>query len=396
DGAITVSATFELPSELSTSEPSPPAAHTPAAPQRRTLWYRVPEQYGDALTPNCDPFAIATLLLAMRHSADLVVHGPVSPSLITNLEEFQAAWSCWRPNHYHRIAIHADSEQESPTAASGDRVISAFSGGVDSCYTALRHRRGLCGRLQRNLQAGMMVHGFDIPLKQTDAFAKAIVGSRVMLSSLGMDLIPVATNFRQVIKLDWEDAFGTAIASCLTLFSNHYRAGLIPGSYSYHALGFPYGSNPISDRLMSSQGFEIVHDGVDATRADKIRCLSSWDEALHHLRVCWEGEDKYRNCGRCEKCIRNILNFRIVGIDAPPCFSHAVTNAEIRAMRVKNAQLDALTALWQSAKTANISDPWVGALEHAIRRNRQRAQLESYIPPALKQQLKQLPFLSKR
>ncbi|MBD2464470.1 hypothetical protein H6G89_26035 [Oscillatoria sp. FACHB-1407] len=379
DGYITLSATFEAPQQ-----------------SRKSLWYRVPLEYSDYLTHSCDPFVIATLFVAMSQSADLVVHGEVSPSLIHNLEEFQSAWSCWRPDHYHPVAIQAETEQELVKASSEERAITAFSGGVDSCYTALRHRRGLCKRSQRNLQTGMLVHGFDIPLRQTDSFDKAVEGSRVMLSSLGMDLIPLATNFRQVVRLNWEDVFGAAIASCLTLFRNHYTTGLIPASYSYHTLAFPYGSNPVSDRLLSSQSFEIVHDGADSGRIHKIRHLANWDEGLRHLRVCWEGADKYRNCGRCEKCIRNILNFRIIGIDSPPCFDHLVTNQEVRSLRVKNAQLDALKFLLRAAQDANISDSWVHALEQAIHRNQRIEFIKSCVPDSLKQQLKQSQFFSKR
>jgi hypothetical protein len=379
DGFTTVKVTIESPNQ-----------------PRSSLWYRLPSEYSSYLNQSCDPFVIATLFIAMRQSADVMVHGTVSPSLIRNLEEFQAAWSCWRPTHYHPVAIQAETEQEQIQASSEERAITAFSGGVDSCYTALRHRRGLCNRSQQNLQTGMLVHGFDIPLKQTQDFDKAVEGAKVMLSSLGMDLIPLATNFRQVIKWDWEDVFGTAIASCLMLFQNHYTTGLIPASYSYYALGFPYGSNPISDRLLSSKSFEIVHDGANARRAEKISHVSTWNEGLHHLRVCWEGPDKYRNCGRCEKCIRNILNFRILGIDSPPCFDHIVTNQEIRSLRVKNAQLDALKSLLESAKQANISAPWVNALEHAIHRNQLIQSLQSRVPDSLKKQLKQFRFLTKR
>ena len=47
---------------------------------------------------------------------DLHVHAGVSPSLLRNLEEFQAAWACWRPGHYARIGISADAERETGEA----------------------------------------------------------------------------------------------------------------------------------------------------------------------------------------------------------------------------------------------------------------------------------------
>src|SRR6476469_6060017 len=80
--------------------------------KRRCLWYRFPSKYTSFLTFSCDPFVVATILMAMNQSSDLVVHGQVSPSLLRNLEEFQAAWSCWHPDRYHHIQITADIERE--------------------------------------------------------------------------------------------------------------------------------------------------------------------------------------------------------------------------------------------------------------------------------------------
>jgi len=132
------------------------------------LWYQVPNEDSSLLNSSLDPFVVGTIFRAMIQSTDFVVHGQVSPSLLQNLTEFQAAWTCWNPKRYKEIEIIAQVEQEQPQAQLSDRAISTFSGGVDSCFTVFRHRKGLCGRLRRNLQACLMVHGFDIPLDQKE------------------------------------------------------------------------------------------------------------------------------------------------------------------------------------------------------------------------------------
>ncbi|MBD0300919.1 MAG: hypothetical protein ICV85_01725, partial [Tolypothrix sp. T3-bin4] len=81
---------------------------------RTRLWYRVPSQYGSVISSSCDPFVVATLMLAMSLSTDVVVHGEVSPSLLRNLEEFQSAWICWCPQKYQKIEIQAEVEREQP------------------------------------------------------------------------------------------------------------------------------------------------------------------------------------------------------------------------------------------------------------------------------------------
>lgn len=368
DSYTTVSVTIEHPNQT-----------------RDRLWYRMSSEYSSLITQSCDPFVVATIFLAMQQRTDVVVHGEVSPSLLQNLAEFQAAWTCWCPKRYRQVEITADVEREQLKADS-NKAIAAFSGGVDSCFTVFRHSTKRCGRIGRNLQAGLMVQGFDIPLEQQETFDRAAEKSRAMLASLGMELIPIATNFRE-LEQDWEDAHGTGIASCLMLFQRGFEAGIIASSDPYDALNLPYGSNPVSDWLLSSQSFQIVHDGASFNRIEKIREIANWPEVPANLRVCWEGSQKDRNCGRCEKCIRNILAFRVLGLGLPPCFEQDVTDSQILGIKnLKKSQLIELDPILAAARSAGISDSWVTALDRCISRERRIATLKEF-NDALKKRL---------
>ncbi len=358
DGLTTVSLTIESPNQ-----------------ERSRLWYRIPVEYSSLITPSCDPFVVATVLLSMRWLAPTTVHGQVSPSLLQNIEEFQAAWSAWEPGRYRPIKISAEVEQEQSLTYSEDKAIVAFSGGVDSCFTVFRHHAGHCGRWQRNLKAGAMIHGLDIPLEEQQGFTDAAEKSRKLLATLGVELIPIATNFRE-LPLIWEDAFGTGLASCLMLLQGGYTAGLIASSFPYQALSFPYGSNPVTDWMLSSNAFQIVHDGAAFPRLDKMREITKWPEAMQNLRVCWQGNQKDRNCGRCEKCVRTILNFRILGVGLPECFEQDVTDDQIRNIKVTSGPLTEMERVLEAAKSAGISASWVQALESCIRRNQLQETLE--------------------
>jgi len=318
------------PEEVTQADGSAIAAVTTQGPSgdRTRLWYGVPIEHSPLLTRCADPFVVATIFRAMRESSDLIVHGEVSPSLLRNLEEFQQAWACWRPEQYTRIEVVADVEREQPRTGNSDEAIAAFSGGVDSAFTVFRHRTERCGRLRRHVRAGVAAHWSKEPTCRSNAEGGATRKLATMLASLGMTLIPVTTNFRE-IENAWRDVHGAAIASCLMLLQGGYGAGLIASTEPYNSLVLPYGSNPVTDRFMSSDAFEIVHDGAAFTRSDKIRELANWPEALRYLQVCWEGGQKDRNCGRCEKCIRTILNFRAVGLGLPECFAEDVSDSQI-------------------------------------------------------------------
>ena len=86
----------------------------------------------------------------------------------------------------------------------------------------------------------------------------------------------------------------------------------IPATYSYHML--PCGSHPLLDPLWSTESIQFVHDGFDATRVAKAKLVSTYDQALKSLRVCWDNPcDGACNCGVCEKCIRTMINLYVSG-----------------------------------------------------------------------------------
>ncbi|MDA0867563.1 MAG: hypothetical protein O2890_14380 [Cyanobacteria bacterium] len=366
DDTVTVSARLEL------------------GTQSHTLWFQVPRAYETALAPNSDAFAVATVLLAMKKASQLIIHGEVSPTLLRNLEEFQAAWASWVPS-LAEIPIVAEAERElvlhrQPAA------IAAFSGGVDSSYTVFRHGTARLGRRTQPLKAGLFVHGFDIPLDQPDVFDRARQRATAMLSSLDLATVPMATNFRTVMdpRIPWETSFGTAIAARLTLLQGQFDTGLIASSYSYSTLSFPYGSNPVTDPLLGSQGFALIYDGADQRRLGKVQTLMDWPAALEQVRVCWQGAEKDRNCCECEKCIRNILTFRLAGAGLPPCFDQDVTDQQIRSLRLKGGSLDALMSLQEMAQQQGITAAWVKATTTAIHRSQRQIWLKQRLPGWLK------------
>lgn len=336
------------------------------------VWYRVETRNENHLTPSADPFVLGTLMIAMNKRENLRVHGQVSPSLLRNLENFQQAWSVWESEMYGMIEITADQEMESEFP---DRkgVITCFSGGVDSCFTAYRHARGLTTRFPLPLQTAVFVHGFDIPLSQNEVYENARSKIQIQLDSLGLDLYRVRTNFKEE-SIFWPHEYGPGVASVLSLFQKQFFAGLIAQGVDYSSYKYlPEGSNPLSDPLLSSSSFSIIADGGANTRSDKILAISEWPEGMMHLRVCWEGEEKDRNCCVCEKCIRNILTFRSLGIPLPEAFPLDVSDDQIFRLgpliEIK-ISVSYVFILEDAASRGMENESWVRALKRAIHRSR--------------------------
>lgn len=350
DGRIIVSAVLEVPGS-----------------DRKKLWYSMPIEYETFLSKNADPFVIGTIYMIMQSGYDTQVHGEVSPSLLCNLEEFQSIWVSWMPDLKKSI-IQANQEIEPVYSHQRNESVVAFSGGVDSCFTVFSQNHGPVRPNPSRLTAGVMVHGFDIPLDQIDAFESALEQSRTLLTSMGLDLIPIQTNY-QALGMDWSHSFGAGAASCLALFSGRFKVGFISQGLTYGEFGLLHeGSNPLTDPLLSSDTFRIIPAGTNFDRASKIYSMRNWEEFLRYLRVCWQGPQKDQNCCECEKCMRNILTFRALGLGLPPCFKKDISTVTIKSLGLGTGFLPEIRygGLAQLAAAHNTEGEWITILEKRL------------------------------
>jgi hypothetical protein len=339
------------------------------AEKPRILWWSFPEALDSFLTRSCDPLLVGTIYLLMRGAQDVKVHGQVSPSLLRGLEDYQAAWAYWAPG-LTQVEIVPDKEEEITERAPRESAVLAFSGGVDSSFTAFRHARKQFVHFPQPLEAGVMVRGLDIPVLQVETFNSAADRAERLLASLGLDLIRMATNYVELATLDgYALSYGAFVASCLMLMLRRFSTGLIAQGPAYaHLRHLNQGSNPLTDALVSTSAFKVVPDGAAYQRIDKVRAMSGWEELRNDLRVCWQGPRKDRNCCACEKCIRTILTFRVLDLGLPPCFEKDVSDKQIMALRslrepVMNCEYQPVLEL---AQQKGLHEPWVKALDRRL------------------------------
>ena len=305
------------------------------------LWYAVPFDQWEACSYDLmDPFVIGALLKAMEDGATLKAHGPVSGSLLDNLEEYQLIFSIWFPEKYTRIEIEADREVEEEKV--NNKVMLSFSGGVDGAFSALNHilRRGPIKRKLFDIDTILYIEGFDVNIDY-DAECQRVVERNQRLFSDRRDLrfLNVRTNLKYLlsIKKFWT-SHACVLASTAYLFRKICGGCLVGSSHSYRHLS-PWGSHPLTDRLLSSNSFEIYHDMV-FTRVEKLKALFAWPEALANLKVCWEGQYRYdtppdTNCCSCDKCVRTMLAFRALGHEIPPSFPGDLTLEKVEGLKNK-------------------------------------------------------------
>jgi len=276
--------------------------------------------------------------------------GNISPLLASNLKTIRDIYAAWIPGHTIPLNFECSSMVDSPASC----VSLFFSGGVDSFYSLIKHRDEI-----DNL---ILVHGFDIPLADTKAFALAEAQVRDVASFFGKRLIVVRTNlhFEQPdIPCSWGMYHGAALAAvALALAPNHGKV-YIASSYSYSDL-HAWGSHPLLDPLWSTEFVQIVHDGCE-TRINKLRALVKSPEALSRLRVCWENPDNY-NCCLCEKCIRTMLALRILGVDRCTAFPRTITPDLVRFQELHHDSV----LFWRELRDPGLPPPLSAAVRSAI------------------------------
>ena len=283
---------------------------------REVYWFDVPQ--GTSSGERGDAWAIALLPLAMTRGEALEIPLPVDSLLSRNLDHLQAVWQGWWPA---LSTIQVRAPVTAGTTA-GPRVVSCFSGGLDSLYTLIRnHERFPAGHTQRITDI-MLVHGADVPWEDSLTFDKLRTRYAALAAEFGVRLVDPRTNFRSASlgRLSWPDlTHGACLASCAAMLGDDYGCLLIPSGAPYRAFR-PWGSTPLTDHLFSMTRLRVEHDGAELSRVEKTEVLSTHPKVQGQIRVCWRsGTD--RNCGRCAKCLRTMATLEAVGqLDAFTAF----------------------------------------------------------------------------
>ncbi|HUG13229.1 MAG TPA: hypothetical protein VMM36_19585 [Opitutaceae bacterium] len=364
------------------------------------LWFEVPVEWKSKLSDRHDHFLLAVIFRAMEDADKCHIHGTVTQSLLRNLEEFNAVWRAWDPSRYRSVELIVDTA--APTACrDGLGALLAFSGGVDATASLYRHTAGRLGWRRRDIQAGVLVQGFDISLNEGDAFSRTLTRAAGLMARLGLPVIPVRTNLMG-LGCDWEMCFAVHLAACLNLLSGGYGAGLMGSDEPYAFLEVPWGSNPISNPLLGSPQFEIVTDGAELTRLEKVRLLGNWREGVESLRVCWEGPMTGSNCGVCEKCVRTRLELLVCGIEDPSPFESPLLPGHLAKITPRNKlQLRHLRDVLDECEKRDMRAWWVPELRRIVeagvpKPSVVRALARRIVPPRIRPWLKQLLPVSVR
>lgn len=345
------------------------------------FWFefnQLPEGFQEG---NLESFFIVLVLPAMEEGRALHIHGPVSRRLLANLEEFRDAWHCLRPTQLQRIPIQINTIEEDSDQVFLPRAIAACSGGLDAAFTLWRHSQGLAGHASLPIRQVILIEGIELADHPED-YARVIADTRMLAASLGLPLQRIGTNCRTALSIDMALEYGALKAAGLHYFKNVAGTGLIAAGQTCRDPEMTrLGSNAITDPLLSSADFRIVHDGHAWRRIDKIAAIAGWPEGNRRIRVCREPQGKGGNCGACERCLHAMLGWLIVLGQIPATFP-AMTPDELRrrlkACRIPRQSRDDWSDLADWIRETGRGQEWLPLVDRcACSRDSLRQQLKA-------------------
>lgn len=287
------------------------------------VYFSTDIKYADFVKVDANPFLAAFLIPCMKRSEQIIIDDSVSKQLLKNTHSIMNLFAKWNIG-MKKIKIHSTTVL--PDTSSKNGTASFFSGGVDSFYTFLKHRRAI--------KYFVLIYGFDIELGNELLWKKTLKNVESVALKNNILVIPVKTNIKRVIEkyLIWNWGHGGALSSVGLFLRNGLKQIYISASVRHDQL-FPWGSHPELDRLWGTETLEIVHDGTEFSRTEKVARIVRSHDALSYLHVCNQNRKGFYNCGKCHKCLQTMIE--LVCVDAlkkVKTFPHVIDYGRIKTL----------------------------------------------------------------
>ena len=324
--------------------------------EERRLWWRFPEEYAPEGQLDGSPFLAGVLVWAMRHGEDVTVDAPVSPRLLAGLEDILSLLRSFFPGEMKPISVSAPAGQPPPPV---ELTGSYFARGVDSWYAVLR-------ALDEDPQTPPLSRvlfspGFLSPHDNPESVRFTTERVSAAAARVGLPVVSVDTN------LKWQFRGAQLVSTALAL---GFSRVLIPSGGMRGELR-PRITHPEVDPRFSTERTQIVHYG-DASRLEKVAQLARSQDALDDLWVCTlDNPLTDRNCGRCEKCVRTMLELAGVGkLEAFSAFDRSEP-LERRLDQLEPVRPEILI-VWRRLLQLDLERPVRRALRRLLRRSGDR------------------------
>lgn len=294
----------------------------------RSVYVEAPEIAAADLEPSADAFVLAAVAFASWcGERRIAVEGAVCPRLRDGLRAVLEVYGRWfercRP-----VTIEPTQGFVAPFPRREARTASFLSGGVDGLAALRTNRLDFPPSHPASIRDGLLLFGAndfemadDEPVpERLAAFERLAARLASLAAAEDFTLIPLHTNVRHALCPDYLCWMKVGFAAANIAVAHTLGRRMTAVLFASDGVGpdpSPCASHPIVDQHFSTAALQVIHEHAALTRVDKLRLLAQWEPALalmqpcHYIDVPPNGQI---NCGRCEKCVRTMLDLIGLGL----------------------------------------------------------------------------------
>lgn len=270
------------------------------------------------------------LVLASLMDAEILVN-EIDADFYACVEDVIGGFEKVMPRHVHfkkTQLIRAEKiVKNEPVKEETAENLLFFSGGVDATSSLINHLE--------EKPALVTIWGADIPWNQKEAWDQAISFNREVAERYALSLLEIRTNIRTSLQDVEVNDFTVKLVNDWWWPTFHHSLAMMgvsaPLAYSKSKklyIGSSYcakdkvewgtyvlASDPKIDNHVKFCGCQVVHDGYEYSRYDKIEGICRFyekEEKKPFLRVCYRANTG-ENCGICEKCSLTMMAIVLAG-----------------------------------------------------------------------------------
>lgn len=289
--------------------------------EEKTMWFAVENKNADMLTDDVyDAFALVPLYLGMHYHQDVHIEGKISPRLYHNITHYLMKIFDNFSDYTKPVKFTVDGFKKAKKGPV-DLIGTGISCGVDSLTTIYDNfieteDEGL--KLNSLFLMNCGTHGDFEDKKTRKLWLERAELNKRAADELGLPIFLVDSNLHAFTHKVSESRMGfIAIYSCALALQRYTRRYLTSSGSSYDDCSrYSLSERDIDmscycetymPHLISTEIFELVIDGCQYTRSEKIEKICDWGIAKKYLNVCLDPGEDGVNCAACQKCVRTLL-----------------------------------------------------------------------------------------
>ena len=295
--------------------------------EEKTIWIAVEDKNADMLADDVyDAFVLVPLYLGMHYHQDVHIEGEISPRLYHNIRHYLMTIFNNFSDYTSFVNFTVDGFK---VAKKGpvDLIGTGISCGVDSLTTIYDN---FIEESDENFKINSLfivncgTHGDYEDEKTRKIWLSRANLNKNAADELGLPMYLVDSNFHAYTHKVGEEKIGyLAIYSCVLCLQKYIKTYLTASAEQYDELsrfslierdhdlaGYAEHYMP---HLISTERFELVIDGCQYTRPQKIEKISEWDITQKYLNVCVNPKEDGLNCSCCQKCMRTMVTLDVMG-----------------------------------------------------------------------------------